>query len=56
MKQIERFLCYDCRKNLDEAHLVYKELPSSRDTAKCDWCRRMRYGAYYRIRYGKEGN
>lgn len=54
MKTLDRFLCLPCLENLTEAQLVYEEIPNTRDVNTCEWCHRRRYGAVYRIQYGKK--
>ncbi len=53
MKSIERFLCETCRQQLDAAHLVYKQVPNSHDSGTCAWCKSRRYGARYKILFGR---
>lgn len=55
MKTIERYLCAECVKAMEQAGLIFKKIPHTEgDKAKCDWCLKLRYGASYKIKYGRE--
>lgn len=55
MKTIERYLCAECVKAMEQAGLVFKKIPHTEgDKAKCEWCLKLRYGASYKIKYGRE--
>lgn len=57
MKSAERYLCQDCKKTLQESGLIFKRVPGSEGSAEqCDWCRRYRPGAAYRILYRRDRN
>lgn len=53
-KILERTLCPDCERQMTEAHVVHKRVPYSEGSAVCDWCRKRRYSARYKVRIGKE--
>ena len=50
---VDRFLCRDCEQNLKDAQLVYKKIPGTENADRCEWCKARRYGAKYRIKYGR---
>lgn len=55
MKTIDRYLCADCERNLREAQIIYKKIPNTQgEKDRCEWCRKMRSGSMYRIRYGRD--
>lgn len=54
MKEVQRYLCQDCMKNLSDAQLVYKKIPGSEDSQECEWCRKRRYCTKVRILYGRD--
>ena len=54
MKTLERYLCAECAQMLRDAQLVYKKVPGAEgEKPECDWCRKRRYGAKYKIVYGR---
>lgn len=43
MNTIERYLCAECVKNMEQAGLVFKKVHGTEgDKSKCDWCRKLR--------------
>lgn len=54
MKNIERYLCHECRKTLQASGLLYKRVPYSEGSQEdCDWCGRMRPGVSVKIYFGR---
>lgn len=54
MKNIERYLCHECRKTLQASGLLYKCVPYSEGSREdCDWCGRMRPGVSVKIYFGR---
>ena len=53
MKTVDHFLCFDCERDLTVAQLAHEKLPNTENAGKCEFCKRRRYGAVYRIRYGR---
>ena len=54
MSELERYLCETCRRMLDDAQLVYKKVPNTEGEKQyCDWCRYRRFGARYKIQFGR---
>ena len=49
----DRFLCKDHEQWLKDAQLVYKKIPGTENADRCEWCKARRYGAKYRIKYGR---
>ena len=54
MKTLERTLCPACEEELRAARLVYKKLPGTEGSCKCEWCGKVRYCTRYQIVYGRE--
>ena len=50
---MERVLCPDCKKIMQEAHVVMKRVPNTEGTAACCWCHKRRYCTKYLVRFGK---
>ncbi len=54
MKTADVFVCAGCEKDrLEPSMLIYKPIPNSEETGKCEFCKARRFGKKFRIRYGK---
>lgn len=52
---LDRYLCKDCRQNLQRAGLIFKKMPGLEGSEeRCAWCKRPCAGSVYRIKYGRK--
>ena len=53
-KSVQRYLCRDCKKILQDSGLAYKRVPGTEGSEeRCAWCERERFGTTYKILYGR---